>query len=216
MNMLRHEHALWSASKKLRLAGIDEAGRGPLAGPVVAAAVSIPAKLAQSLYDGALTELTDSKRLTAARRDEFFALLTTHSGVQFGIGIVEAEEIDQINILNATWLAMRRAVENLPVLPGHVLVDGLPVKGLPCPSTAIVKGDSKSLLIAAASVIAKVTRDRLMAELDRAHPVYEFAANKGYGTAMHVRALRQHGPCPQHRRTFRPVADVLSFFPGFE
>ncbi len=215
MNLLHHEHTLWSAAPALRLAGIDEAGRGPLAGPVVAAAILIPPAAIDTLYNGPLAGLTDSKRLTPAQRDHYFALLTTLPGIRHGIGIASPAEIDQINILNATWHAMRRATEALPLLPDHALVDGLPVKGLPCPSTAIVKGDAQSLLIAAASVLAKVTRDRIMDDLDKTYPVYGFAANKGYGTTAHIRALHQHGPCPQHRRTFRPVQDLLTFFPGF-
>ena len=209
--MLLHERALWDADPALLLAGIDEAGRGPLAGPVVAAAVAMRAGTAESLCDGALRGLTDSKRLTAARRAHFCALLNELPGVAVGVGVVDPAEIDQINILNATWQAMRLATLALPFLPGHALVDGLPVKGLPCASTALVKGDAKSLLIAAASVVAKVTRDRMMLELDAAHPEYGFAKHKGYGTAAHIRALRLHGPCPEHRRSFRPVADLLPF-----
>jgi len=217
MNMLQHEKTFWSATPKLLLAGIDEAGRGPLAGPVVAAAVSMCAETAEEYFHSALDGLTDSKRLTAAKREHYFNLLATLPGIGCGVGIVGPAEIDQINILNATWQAMRLATESLPVLPGRALVDGLPVKGLPCASTAIVKGDSRSFLIAAASVVAKVVRDRAMLELDREHPAYGFAANKGYGTAAHIRALRQHGPCREHRRSFRPVADVLSclFKPDF-
>ena len=209
-DMLRHERALWADAPTLLLAGIDEAGRGPLAGPVVAAAVAMRAETAEALCHGALRGLTDSKRLTAARRGHFYGLLCALPGVARGVGVVGPAEIDQINILNATWQAMRLATEALPELPGRALVDGLPVKGLPCASTAIVKGDAQSLLIAAASVVAKVTRDRLMLELDRAHPEYGFASNKGYGTAAHIRALRRHGPCDAHRKTFRPVADALT------
>jgi len=210
VNMLHHEHALWDATPALLLAGIDEAGRGPLAGPVVAAAVSMRTETAEALCNGALRGLTDSKRLTAAKRAHFFHLLHELPGVALGVGVVGPAEIDQINILNATWQAMRLATLALPVLPNHALVDGLPVQGLPCASTALVKGDARSLLIAAASVVAKVARDRMMAELDAAHPEYGFAKHKGYGTAAHIRALRQHGPCREHRRSFRPVADVLS------
>ena len=210
INMLLHERALWDANPALLLAGIDEAGRGPLAGPVVAAAVAMRVEPAENLCHGALRGLTDSKRLTAARRAHFSRLLHELPGVALGIGVVDAAEIDQINILNATWQAMRLATLALPTLPGRALVDGLPVQGLPCASTALVKGDARSLLIAAASVVAKVARDRMMAELDVAHPEYGFARHKGYGTAAHIRALRRHGPCPGHRKTFRPVADVLA------
>lgn len=213
--MLEHECAYWAEHSGCLIAGIDEAGRGCLAGPVVAAAVAISPAVAVAFYSGALAGLTDSKQLTAARRDHYFALLTQNAEVQWGVGMASPEEIDRINILNATHLAMRRAIEALPAKPDHALVDGLPVKGLPVPSTAIVKGDSKSLLIAAASVIAKVSRDRLMRELDALYPAYAFARNKGYGAREHMAALIHEGASPVHRKTFRPVADVLERLPGF-
>jgi len=218
--MLAHETACWQDRPTCVLAGIDEAGRGCLAGPVVAAAVVISPAAAAAFYAGDLAGLTDSKQLTARQRDHFHALLTAYAQepdprVQIGVGQASAAEIDDLNILAATHVAMRRAVENLPRLPDHALVDGLPVKGLPCPSTAIVKGDAKSLLIAAASVVAKVTRDRLMRALNDRYPVYGFAANKGYGAHEHIAALFRHGPCPEHRRSFRPVQDAEQMFPGF-
>ena len=183
----------------LPVAGIDEAGRGPLAGPVVAAAVILP--------EGFRIEgLDDSKKLPASRRERLFAALTSDSRVRHATGLAEAVEIDELNILRATHLAMRRALEALPTRAAHALVDGLPVRGLPVPHTAIVGGDGLSVSIAAASIIAKVTRDRLMTEFDARYPEYGFARHKGYGVREHLEALRRHGPSPIHRHTFAPVA----------
>ena len=212
--MLAHERDYWRAHPGALLAGVDEAGRGPLAGPVTAAAVAMTPAAAEVYYAGPLRDLTDSKQLTAARRTAFHAFLAAAADVWIGVAWVEAAEIDEINILCATHLAMRRALLALPRLPDHALVDGLPVSGLPCGSTAIVQGDAKSLLVAAASVVAKVLRDRRMEELDRLYPGYHFARNKGYGTNDHVLALLRRGPCPEHRRSFRPVQDALQSLPG--
>ena len=205
--MLEFECDRWQ-SGDTRLAGLDEAGRGPLAGPVVAATLTAPRDLLEAGIDGELSLLTDSKKLTEKRRDSFFELLTATDGIEFGVGVASVAEIDELNILRATHLAMRRSVEALEPLPDHVLVDGLAVDGLPVGSTPIVKGDSKSLLIAGASVIAKVTRDRMMKELHEAYPVYGFAGHKGYGSKAHIEALMKHGPCPEHRQTFRPVREA--------
>jgi ribonuclease HII len=194
---LRHERQL-RAQGFARIAGIDEAGRGPLAGPVVAGAVILPEKFRHRT-------LTDSKKLSAARRDEIYEELTRHDGVSWAVSIVEVEEIDRINILRATHQAMRRAVALLAHQPDHALIDGLPVRPFPVEHTALVGGDARSFSIAAASVIAKVTRDRIMVEMDAQHPGYEFAQHKGYGTALHLARLRTHGPCPIHRKTFLPV-----------
>ncbi len=215
-SLLKYERDVWAAFKGAALAGVDEAGRGCLAGPVVAGAVSMSPELAERLYAGELSELTDSKQLTALRREAFFEILSGTPGVSFATGWCSAAEIDRFNILAATHLAMRRAVEKLPRAADRVLVDGLPVKGLPCPSTAIVKGDSLSFLIAAASVVAKVSRDRYMRELDEKYPLYGFASNKGYGAHDHVAALFKYGACPEHRHTFRPVQDAEQKLPGFE
>ena len=214
--MLRYEKEIWTRQPGIVLAGVDEAGRGCLAGPVVAGAVSMPPELAARLSAGELAELTDSKQLTARRREAFFEVLSATPGVALATGWCSAEEIDRLNILAATHLAMRRAVEALPLKVGHALVDGLPVKGLPCPHTAIVKGDAKSFLIAAASVVAKVSRDRHMLALDARFPQYGFAVNKGYGVHDHVAALFKYGACPEHRHTFRPVQDAEQRLPGFE
>lgn len=203
--MLRHERAAWS-NGILILAGIDEAGRGPLAGPVVAAAACIPRAYLEAEEGRLLEGLTDSKQLTEARRETYFSLLTAEPAIRHGIGRAEPAEIDALNILNATHLAMRRAVAALAAPADLLLVDGRPVPGLPYPHRAIVKGDAQSLLIAAASVLAKVTRDREMLELDAQYPGYGFAQHKGYGTAAHLAALRTRGPSPVHRRSFAPVA----------
>lgn len=212
--MLSHEKDYWSAHPTGVLAGVDEAGRGCLAGPVYAGAVSIPSREIAALYAGPLAGLTDSKQLTAKARDRYFETLTHLDAVVWAVGTASAREIDTLNILRATHLAMRRAVEALRFKPDHVIVDGLPVKGLPCPSTAIVKGDATSLLIAAASVIAKVSRDRLLVELDKKYPQYGFAIHKGYGVPLHLRALARYGACPEHRHSFRPVQDVEQVLPG--
>lgn len=183
--------------------GIDEAGRGPLAGPVVAAAVILPP-------DFELAGLTDSKKLTAAKREKLFAALMQDARVHKSIASATAAEIDELNILRATHLAMARAAQGLAAPPADfALIDGLPVPNFPLPSKSIVKGDSRSLSIAAASILAKVTRDRHMQELDARYPAYGFAKHAGYGTAAHLAALRTHGPCPEHRRSFAPVAQLL-------
>lgn len=210
MTMLRFEQLFWAKHPNCRLAGIDEAGRGPLAGPVVAAAVSMSVETANRLYADTLSKLTDSKRLSPTQRKKFFTLLYQDPTIEIGVGIAEPDEIDAVNILRATHFAMARAATALPKgAPEHALVDGLPVKGLPCSFTAIVKGDAKSLFIAAASIIAKVTRDTIMSTLDVRYPAYGFARHKGYPTPQHLEALRQHGACPIHRQTFGPVAALL-------
>ena len=198
---LQHECALYAQGRSC-VAGIDEAGRGPLAGPVVAAAVVLPRKFSHKVLD-------DSKKLTPRQRAGLHADLTSHPEVRWAIAIVSAEEIDRINILRATHEAMRRAVVALADAPDHVLIDGLPVHPFPIPQTALVGGDGLSFSIAAASVIAKVTRDRLMIEQHEAFPEYEFAQHKGYGTALHIERLKKHGPCPIHRRSFLPVRQAL-------
>jgi len=185
----------------LLVAGVDEAGRGPLAGPVVAAAVILPEGFA---LDG----LTDSKKVSAPKREKIYAILTATAEIFWAVAEAGVEEIDRLNILRATHLAMARAVERLPRRPDHALVDGLPVRGLPVAHTALVGGDGLSLSIAAASVIAKVTRDRIMTLLHEEYPRYGFARHKGYGVKEHLEALRNHGPCPAHRRTFQPVAQT--------
>jgi ribonuclease HII len=181
-----------------RICGIDEAGRGPLAGPVVAAAVILPEGFTHPT-------LTDSKKLTPRQREKIYQELTAFPGLEWGLGMVDGDEIDRINILQATWKAMVAAREKLQPPPDWTLVDGLRVPPLGEKQTAIVKGDLLSLSVSAASVIAKVTRDHLMEQLDRHYPAYGFARHKGYGTQAHLQALMEHGPCPAHRRSFEPV-----------
>lgn len=204
-DVLLYEKEAW-ASGFLRLAGVDEAGRGPLAGPVVAAAVIFEPDYIRAELELTFDRLTDSKAMTEAVREEYFERLTVVEQVSFGVGIVDVEEIDRINILNATHKAMALAVAQ--VAPQFALVDGLPVKGLPCKSKSIVKGDVLSISISAASIIAKVTRDRIMVELDVQYPEYGFASHKGYGTRKHLDALKKHGATPVHRKSFRPVAEL--------
>jgi ribonuclease HII len=181
------------------VAGIDEAGRGPLAGPVVAAAVILP--------DGFAHEtLNDSKKLKAAERERIHAELESAPGVFIGVGEASVAEIDRLNILRATHLAMERAVRSLPELPDFCLIDGWPVPRFPVPHEGVVGGDALSLSIAAASVVAKVVRDRWVMEVDAEWPQYAFAKHKGYGTELHLQLIRKHGPCPLHRRSFEPIA----------
>lgn len=183
------------------VAGIDEAGRGPLAGPVVAAAVILPREFV-------CNELDDSKKLTPRLRESLYSRLTGSSDVIWATGIRQAEAIDQINILRATHEAMRDALSALTSAAAHALIDGLPLKPFPIEQTAIVGGDGISMSIAAASVIAKVTRDRIMEEHALAWPQYGFERHKGYATPEHLASLERHGPCPIHRRSFAPVAQL--------
>jgi len=205
--LLQFERQAWASGCK-RVAGVDEAGRGPLAGPVVAAAVVFSQAFVEQEEHRLFSALTDSKQLTVTQRDRFFELLVNSPEVEIGIGFGDVPEIDEINILVATHRSMNRALHHLAALPEYALVDGLPVPNLPCPSLAIVKGDARSLSIAAASVIAKVTRDRWMTDLDRRHPEYGFVRHKGYGTAAHIQALLKYGATREHRRSFRPVRDI--------
>ncbi len=182
------------------IAGIDEAGRGPWAGPVVAAAAILnPAHIPQGI--------DDSKKLTHAKREALFDFILAHA--QTGVGMASVEEIDTLNILGATKLAMQRALAALPVRADVALVDGNQPPKLPCKTIAIIKGDSKSLSIAAASIIAKVTRDRLMCELAQKFPHYGWEKNAGYGTALHQAGLAAHGITPHHRRSFAPIKKML-------
>lgn len=184
-----------------RIAGVDEAGRGPLAGPVSAAAVILPP-------GWRCAGLDDSKKLTAAKRERLFEVITTDASVFWAQAYAEPEEIDRLNILRATHAAMARAVKGLAAVVDHCLIDGLPVRDFPWPHDGIVKGDGKSLSIAAASIIAKVSRDRVMLEFAREFPEYGFERHMGYGTKEHLEALRLHGPCRIHRRSFQPVAQL--------
>ena len=184
------------------VAGVDEAGRGPLAGPVVAAAVILDARQP-------IAGLADSKKLTALRREKLFDEILAKA-LCCSIAEASVEEIERLNILQATMLAMQRAVEGLRLKPGHVLVDGNRLPTLGMTSEAIVKGDATVPAISAASILAKVTRDRWCAQVDVDYPQYGFAGHKGYGTAAHLQALQEHGACPLHRKTFAPVTAVVS------
>lgn len=190
----------------LNVAGVDEAGRGPLAGPVVAAAVIF-------LADPPVEGLDDSKKLTEAKREELYEALVASSTISWSVGMIGAVTIDRINILQATRRAMELALRRLNPRPDLALVDGLPFRRFAFRHRAVVGGDGRSLSIAAASIIAKVTRDRLMRRLHRRFRGYGFDTNKGYGTPEHLDALRRLGPCALHRRTFSPMAQAL--LPGF-
>ena len=204
---LGHEQELWGRGISL-VAGVDEAGCGPLAGPVVAAAVVFPCSWLESGLCTKLRGLNDSKQLNEAERLKFFAILTSHPEIRHAVASVDAETIDQINIYQAAHRAMGLALAQLQPPPEHVLVDGRPVKTLRFPHTPLVKGDCKSYSIAAASVLAKVTRDRMMNDYDCVFPGYGFAEHKGYATPQHVAAIQRLGACAIHRRSFSPFRPV--------
>jgi len=189
-----YEYSLALAGGQWPFCGVDEAGRGPLAGPVCAAAVILPG-------DVRIDGLNDSKKLTEKKREEMFGIIT-EKALSYGIAFASVEEIEAINIKNAAYLAMERAIAQLSPQPVLALVDGNDSNSLPVPSIKVIKGDSRCACIAAASVLAKVTRDHRMLELDKVYPQYGFAKHKGYGTEAHYEALRQWGPCPEHRPTF--------------
>ena len=203
-----YEREAW-ANGYTRVAGVDEVGRGPLAGPVVAAAVVLPEGFDCEGVD-------DSKAMTPAARDRMFERITAEA--VFGVGIIGPEVIDRINILRATHVAMRAALDQIGAAFDFILVDGRPVPNLQAQSLAIVKGDSLSVSIGAASIVAKVTRDRIMVEIDREFPEYGFAGHKGYGSREHMAALDKHGVCPCHRKSFAPVAEriLCCRLPGLE
>ncbi len=200
MPTIDHENNLRAAGFRV-VAGIDEAGRGPLAGPVCVAAVVLP-------HDFTHPVLNDSKQLSEVKRERLYEEITGDARIRWHCVSIEPEEIDRINILQATWEGMRRAALGLQPLPDAALIDGRPVKRFPLHHVALVKGDSLSYSIAAASIIAKVTRDRLMVAMARQHPEYGFEIHKGYPTPAHLAALKQYGPCPHHRRSFGPVAQL--------
>ena len=204
--------------------GIDEAGRGPLAGPVFAAAVSAPLDRASELLANDWKAVNDSKKLSEKRRDALAEVIKATPGCTYAIASASALEIDQLNILRATHLAMRRAALALAetltgpqaepqAIPFAILVDGLAVPTLPFPSRNVVKGDAKSLFIAAASILAKTSRDAYCREMETKYPGYGFAVHKGYPTAAHMEALNRLGPCPEHRQSFGPVAEAIFFRP---
>ena len=192
--MLSYEQKLWNSGKKF-IVGIDEAGRGPLAGPVVAAAVVFP----ENIF---IPGVNDSKKLSPLKRAMLFESIHEQA-VAIGVGACDEKVIDEINILQATYRAMKQAIANLAIQPEHVLVDGRLIPDLNLPQTAIIRGDAKCFSIAAASIIAKVTRDRMMVEYDRQFPQYGFAQHKGYPTRKHIEAIMKNGRCPIHRASFK-------------
>jgi len=204
-SLLRFERELWKKGVQL-IAGVDEAGVGPLAGPVVAAAVILP-------RDYRLRGLNDSKKIASEKRREDLAACIKRDAIAWALGRAEVREIDLYNIYHAGLLAMRRAVDGLPFAPDHLLVDARQIPACAIPQRGIVRGDALSASIAAASIIAKTTRDAYMRELDHLYPGYGFASHKGYPTAEHLRILKQRGALPVHRRTFAPVRSVLGLSP---
>ena len=198
-DLLVFERELYDKGIKY-IAGVDEVGRGPLFGPVVAAAVIL-----KKGYN--LKGLTDSKKLSEKKRNEFYEIIKKDA-VAIGIGIIDEKKIDEVNIYEATKLAMKEAINNLKVKPEHILIDAMPLE-LDIPTTSIIKGDSKSESIAAASVIAKVTRDSMMYEMDKKYPLYGFGSHKGYPTKKHIEALKEYGVIEGYRKTFTPVKDLI-------
>jgi len=203
---LETENKFFQLGYKL-IGGVDEAGRGPLAGPVVAACVVIDENF--RIDDQDLELVADSKKLSAKQRTKLFKVIREKARA-VEIGLVDNKVIDKINILQASFLAMRRAVQKLPIRPDYIILDGaFKIPKLDRPQTAIIKGDATVFTIAAASIIAKVSRDWLMAELDKQYPEYLFAKHKGYGTKLHLEKIAAHGPCLIHRRSFRPIREAL-------
>jgi ribonuclease HII len=202
-NRLSHECELWKKGIS-RVAGVDEAGCGPLAGPVVAAAVVFPNSWLDTGLPSKFRGLNDSKQLTEEEREKFFERIQSYPEIHFAITVVDVETIDRINIRQAAWQGMNQSLDKLQMRAEHVLVDGLRIRWLPYPQTPLVQGDAKSYSIAAASVLAKVTRDRLMRELDKQFPGYGFAEHKGYSTPRHFEAIQKLGPCLIHRKSFAP------------
>lgn len=201
IRMQRYERSLYQQGVEY-IAGVDEAGRGCLAGPVVAAAVILP-------HEWTVWEVNDSKQLPESKREELFSRIQEQA-VSWGVGIIPETVIDQVNILQATYRAMEQAIAALDTTPQYLLLDAVTLKNVQIPQRGIPKGDSLSISIAAASILAKVTRDRLMIEYDKQYPDYGFARHKGYGTKQHRQAIATHGPCPIHRKTFRGVKEHCS------
>ena len=199
-NMLSYEQELYNKGIRY-IAGVDEVGRGPLVGPVVTAAVILPVGYFNGL-------INDSKKLSEKRRNELYEIIM-RDALSVSIGMMDNKVIDDVNIYEATKLAMYQAINNLEIKPEYVLIDAMKLSDLEMPSESIIKGDSKSETIAAASIIAKVTRDRLMLQYDEQYPEYGFAQHKGYGTAEHIAALRKYGPCSIHRKSFEPVTSMI-------
>jgi ribonuclease HII len=197
--MKDYENELYKTGIKY-IGGVDEVGRGPLVGPVVTACVILP----KDYYD---ERINDSKKITEKKREMLFDVIKENA-LSIGIGISSEKVIDEINILEATKKAMKEAINNLDIKPEHVLIDAVKLD-IDIPSTSIIKGDAKSQSIAAASIIAKVTRDRMMIELDKEHPEYDFKSNKGYGTKKHIDAIYKYGVLKEHRKTFAPISEII-------
>lgn len=200
VDLYQYEKELWGSGVDY-VAGMDEVGRGPLIGPVVTACVILP-------KDFILDGLTDSKKLSEKKREEYYDYIMQHA-LSVSVGMMDEKVIDEVNIYEATKLAMYQAVENSPIRPDYVLIDAMKLEKLEMPSTSIIKGDAKSISIAAASVIAKVTRDRMMIELDQRYPMYGFKSHKGYPTKKHVEAIEQYGLIDGYRKTFKPISTML-------
>lgn len=199
IDLLKYEKELYDNGINL-IAGVDEVGRGPLIGPVVAAAVILP-------KDYKLEGLTDSKKLSEKKRDKFYEIIK-RDAISIGIGLMDEKVIDDVNIYEATKLAMKEAINNLNIKPEHILIDAMPLE-LSIPTTSIIKGDAKSESIAAASVIAKVTRDKMMYDLDKEYPMYGFKNHKGYPTKKHIEALKEYGLIDGYRKTYQPIKDMI-------
>lgn len=200
VDLYQYEHDLWNNGVNY-IGGVDEVGRGPLIGPVVTACVVLP-------KDFYLEGLTDSKKLTEKKRDIFYDYIMEHA-LAVSVGMMDEKVIDEVNIYEATKLAMYQAINNCPIKPEHVLIDAMKLENLDIPSTSIIKGDAKSVTIAAASVIAKVTRDRMMIELDKKYPMYGFKSHKGYPTKKHVEAILKYGLIDGYRKTFKPISEII-------
>ena len=199
IDLLKYEKELYQQGITL-IGGVDEVGRGPLVGPVVAACVILPEHFS-------LEGLTDSKKLSEKKRDFYYDEIMRQA-ISVGIGIISEKKIDEVNIYEATKLAMKEAIDKCGVKPEHVLIDAMPLS-VDIPTTSIIKGDFKSITISAASVIAKVTRDRMLDELDKKYPMYDFKDNKGYPTKKHLAAIEEYGIIPEHRKSYGPVRDYL-------
>ena len=198
--MLEYENNLYNEGVTL-IAGVDEVGRGPLIGPVVACACILPVNFYHK-------EIKDSKKLSEKKRKEMYKIIKENA-ISIGLGIVSEKVIDEVNIYEATKIAMKEAIKNLNITPEHVLIDAMKLE-LNIPSTSIIKGDAKSESIAAASIIAKVTRDHMLDEMDKEYPMYDLKNNKGYGTKKHLEALQTYGPCKYHRVSYSPVRNALN------
>lgn len=198
--MLEYENNLYNEGVTL-IAGVDEVGRGPLIGPVVACACILPVNFYHK-------DIKDSKKLSEKKREEMYKIIKENA-ISIGLGIVSEKVIDEVNIYEATKIAMKEAIKNLNITPEHVLIDAMKLE-LNVPSTSIIKGDAKSESIAAASIIAKVTRDHMLDEMDKEYPMYDLKNNKGYGTKKHLEALKTHGPCKYHRVSYSPVRNALN------